>query len=312
MNHPNDPQKNIEASRTALAALSPARADDRGDWLAVGMCLHSVSDDLLADWDNWSEQSEKYRPSDCVTQWRSFKRERSGGRGLGTLVQMADTDSPGWRQRPPERPLPHRIRRQSPATAPTSQRPRQPSQTWATCREAVAVMDASLGKHSRHWTYLDYVWEPAGLAVRWDLPNGKKTSRPFSRTADGRWRIRAMDAPRPIYRLPNIRELGADDLVVVVEGEKCADSVVAIGLEATTSWGGSSAPRMTDWTPLAGRDVAIFPDNDTDGRKYARTVTGILQALDPPARVRIVELPGLAAKGDIADFIAARLTGQGN
>ena len=62
---------------------------------------------------------------------------------------------------------------------------------------------------------------------------------------------------------------------------------------------------MTDWSTLAGRDVAIFPDNDADGRKYARTVAGILQALEPPARVRIVELPGLEAKGDIADFIEA-------
>ena len=172
-------------------------------------------------------------------------------------------------------------------------------------------MDARMDKHSKHWEYLDYVWEPAGLAVRWDFPDGKKTVMPFARTRDGRWRIGAMDDPRPIYRLPYIRALGADDPVAVVEGEKCADDVVSVGMEATTSSGGASAAHKTDWTPLAGRDVAIFPDNDFDGRKYAHTVAGILQALDPPARVRIVELPGLDAKGDVADFIAARRTGKG-
>jgi len=315
MNHLNDPQKNIETARAALGALLPPRADDRGDWLAVGMCLHYVSDDLLADWNAWSGQSEKHRPGECARQWRSFKRHRNGGRGLGTLVQMADTDNPGWREHSADRPRSDTRRRNTPATQTTPQKPqkpRQPSQTWATCREAVAVIDARMGNHSQYWTYLDYVWELAGVAVRWDFPDGKKTIRPFARTRDGRWRLGAMDAPRPLYRLPDIRMLGADVPVAIGEGEKCADSLVSVDMQATTSTGGASAAHKTDWSPLAGRDVAIFPDNDADGRKYARAVTGILQALDPPARVRIVELPGLADKGDIADFIEARRTGQGN
>jgi hypothetical protein len=168
-----------------------------------------------------------------------------------------------------------------------------------------------MGKHSQCWTYLDYVWEPAGLAVRWDFPDGKKTVMPFARTRDGRWRIGAMDALRPIYRQPYIRELGGDELVVICEGEKCVDALVSVGIQATTSAGGASAAHKTDWSPLAGRDVAIFPDNDTEGRKYARTVAGILQSLDPPARVKIIELPGLADKGDVADFITTRRTEQG-
>jgi len=172
-------------------------------------------------------------------------------------------------------------------------------------------MDARMGKHSQCWTYLDYVWELAGLAVRWDFPDGNKTVMPFARTRDGRWRIGAMDAPRPLYRLPYIRALGEGDPVAICEGEKCADSLVTVGMESSTSAGGASAAHKTDWSPLAGRDVAIFPDNDTDGRKYARTVAGILQALAPPARVKIVELPGLADKGDIADFITTRRTEQG-
>ena len=306
MSFSKDHHSDVATARAALAALSPSRADDRDDWLSVGMCLHSVGDELQPDWKAWSQRSEKYRPRDCRKQWRSFKRGRPGDRGLGTLIEMADTDSPGWWQRLPERPLPHPTQRHRPATSPAPQKPCKPSRTWATCKEAVKVMEASMGKHTKFWTYLDCEWQPVGASVRWDLPDGEKTFRPFARTADGRWRLGAMDEPRPIYRLPDIRELGADDPVVVVEGEKCAIAVSGIGVEATTSSGGASAARKTDWSPLAGRDVAIFADNDADGRKYARTVTAILQVLNPPARVRIIELPDLEAKEDVANFIDAR------
>jgi len=75
-----------------LSALGPYRADDYDDWLAVGMALHSVSDCLLSEWDNWSRQSSKYQPGCCEKKWKSFKGQ---GVALGTLGQMAKQD--GWR-----------------------------------------------------------------------------------------------------------------------------------------------------------------------------------------------------------------------
>ena len=52
--------------------------------------------------------------------------------------------------------------------------------------------------------------------------NGDKVIRPV--TWDGtRWRLKAMPAPRPLYKLPDIIKC-ADWPVVVVEGEKCADA----------------------------------------------------------------------------------------
>jgi predicted P-loop ATPase len=83
----------IDRARSYLAALSPARAHDYDDWLAVGMALHSIGDDaLLDDWEQWSAQSDKHKPSDCQRKWRSFKRS---GITLGTLGDMAKKD--GWR-----------------------------------------------------------------------------------------------------------------------------------------------------------------------------------------------------------------------
>jgi predicted P-loop ATPase len=93
-------------ARSYLEALSGSRADDYDDWLAVGMALHSVGDDsLLDDWEHWSAQSGKHKPSDCQRKWRSFKKS---GISLGTLGDMAKKD--GWRsqRREPSRTTPSR------------------------------------------------------------------------------------------------------------------------------------------------------------------------------------------------------------
>jgi len=88
-------------ARSYLDALASSRADDYDDWLAVGMALHSVGDDaLLDDWEQWSAQSGKHKPSDCQRKWKSFKKS---GISLGTLGDMAKKD--GWRphRREPQR-----------------------------------------------------------------------------------------------------------------------------------------------------------------------------------------------------------------
>lgn len=80
-------------ARSYLDALGSGRADDYDDWLAVGMALHSLGDEsLLSDWEHWSGQSPKHKPSDCQRKWASFKKS---GISLGTLGDMAKKD--GWR-----------------------------------------------------------------------------------------------------------------------------------------------------------------------------------------------------------------------
>jgi len=66
--------------------------------------------------------------------------------------------------------------------------------------------------------------------------------------------------------------LAADDSgkpVYVVEGEKAAEALRRLGLTVTTSAGGSAAAEKTDWSPLAGRTVVVWPDLDESGRRYA-------------------------------------------
>jgi hypothetical protein len=77
---------------SALAALSLSRADSRGDWIRVGMALHSFDDSLLAEWDRWSQQSSKYREGEPARKWQSFHRS---GVTVRSLFWMAIEN--GWK-----------------------------------------------------------------------------------------------------------------------------------------------------------------------------------------------------------------------
>jgi hypothetical protein len=54
---------------------------------------------------------------------------------------------------------------------------------------------------------------------------------------------------------------------------------------------------------LRGADVVILPDNDEPGHNHADAVGASLKGI--AAAVRVLKLPGLAAKGDIMDFAKA-------
>ncbi len=171
-----------------------------------------------------------------------------------------------------------------------------------TMTQAVAAMAARRGTPAAGvWRYADATGRIIGAAVRFDIREGGKVVLPVS-LQSGRWEARAMRAPRPLYGLPT---LSGAARIVVCEGEKAADAAVAMGCIATTSAGGSSAADKTDWSPLAGRDVVLVPDNDAPGRTYMERVKTLLAALTPAPTVRLVELPGLPKSGDTVEFIAA-------
>jgi hypothetical protein len=167
------------------------------------------------------------------------------------------------------------------------------------------------GTAVRHWSYRDAAGSEAFRVLRIDYraPAGSKAKsyRPCHKTSDGRWLLARPAAPLPLYRLPALLAAPPQATVTLLEGEKCADLATAIGLPcATTSAHGAKAPQLTDWSPLAGRRVAILGDEDKDGAGYAAQVHALLIALDPPADVEIVRLPALSEGEDIEQFIDAR------
>ena len=85
---------------------------------------------------------------------------------------------------------------------------------------------------------------------------------------------------RPLYNIPNIL---ASDRVVWVEGEKCADALNRAGYTATCTIGGAGAltkkpaPQF-DFSPLQGKELILWPDNDTGGKKLADLIQDLALA----------------------------------
>lgn len=135
-------------------------------------------------------------------------------------------------------------------------------------------------------------------------------------TGEARWKQRAMPAPRPLYGLPDIAN--STGQVIIVEGEKAADAARRIlpDIQVTTWAGGSKAIGKTDWSPLAGRKVVIWPDCDSQtdktgewrayqeqpGMAAALAIADILAELDAQTRIVAVPYPGMIDNGwDLAD-----------
>jgi putative DNA primase/helicase len=102
------------------------------------------------------------------------------------------------------------------------------------------------------------------------------------------------------YRLPQIIQAKA---VFIVEGEKDAEALAALGLAATCNAQGAGKWRAEYNRHFAGKRVCILPDNDDPGRKHARDVARQLHGLTEV--VKVIELPGLPPKGDVSDWLAA-------
>lgn len=132
---------------------------------------------------------------------------------------------------------------------------------------------------------------------------GEKWIRPMKLNGQG-YTLGEPEFPdgKPLYHLGELAARTTDD-VFVVEGETCADALEKRGILTTTSGGADSAEKA-DWDIIAGRTVAIWPDNDEAGRHYAETVAGILRGLGCTVRMVDVDALGLPPKGDAVDWLA--------
>ncbi len=182
----------------------------------------------------------------------------------------------------------------------------QPRTTYESIEAAGAAMAKRFrGRFTAHWPYHNADGTEAFVVLRFDAckaSKGGKTYRPIHRDGAG-YNEGDPPGPLPLYRLPELLARPTE-LVCVCEGEKAADAAVSIGLLTTTSAHGAKSADKTNWGPLAGRDIVNLPDNDADGEKYSEAVARMLLNLNPPAKVRVVRLPGLPIKGDLADYVS--------
>lgn len=217
-----------------------------------------------------------------------------------------------------------------PATTPAASPERQPGpppgydaplppKSWPTLRDLVAAqrnVDAT-------YAYTHPDTGRVDLAVLKIMPPGGKKEFRQCHETDAGWVMKKPKGLQPIYNRTRIRQAKE---VIVVEGEKCVHALTEFGYTATTSPGGCSKGRAAeaDWTPLAGKTVYLWPDNDTPddsgfsgGIEHMKAVAGELEKLNPvptvlwidPATLKLPAENGpdvpMPPKGDAADLIAA-------
>ena len=121
-------------------------------------------------------------------------------------------------------------------------------------------------------------------------------------TGDGRWEWGLGDIEPVLYRLPELIEAAAQGKrICVVEGEKDVDTLASSGYPATTSPMGAGKWHDRYAAELAKTSVVVIPDNDDTGRAHAQTVANSLFAHG--CSVKVVELPGAGAKGDVTEWL---------
>ncbi|QTG98281.1 AAA family ATPase [Wolbachia endosymbiont of Rhagoletis indifferens] len=158
----------------------------------------------------------------------------------------------------------------------------------------------TLGQPTASWNYYDESDQVIVTVYRYNTDSGKRYL-PF----DVKRSSFTLPETRPLYNIPGIVK---SDKVILVEGEKCADALIEQGMTATTAMLGANAPiEKTDWSPLKGKHVIIWPDNDEPGKQYAEKVVKKLTFLGVLS-LTLLEIPENKPKGwDSADGIEEKM-----
>jgi putative DNA primase/helicase len=195
-------------------------------------------------------------------------------------------------------PTEAKVERWQSVPPPANQPP--PSKIWSNKHKRLLPVSAS-------WAYRDA--SGALLAYRCRIEqDGKKQIITLLWSAEGRWRQRTLPNPKPLYGLEFLAS-NPEARILIAEGEKATDAGRRLlsgdeGDWLALSWAdGSNAFALSDWTPLAGREVVIWPDNDAPGEAAALAIADILKGLG--CAVRIVCPKPTWPKGyDLADLEA--------
>lgn len=157
-----------------------------------------------------------------------------------------------------------------------------------------------LGEIDRTYEYRDASGKIVFEVVRYRNPKDFRQRRPDPKSRGGyAWDLRGVETF--LYNLPALAKSPGQG-VIVVEGEKDVENLSKVGLLGTCNPMGAGKWKAHHAKDLAGRSVAIIPDNDELGRTHASLVA--LSVHKVAKVVKIVHLEGLPPKGDVSDWLA--------
>jgi len=114
----------------------------------------------------------------------------------------------------------------------------------------------------------------------------KQKYAPFTLNPDSSWSMKRPEGSLPIYYTNKY----PDKAIIINEGEKALRGCEAIYEGDSCTWhGGVNSWEKADWSPIFGREVVIFPDNDEAGIKCANELSRYLK--ENQCRVKVVQPP---------------------
>lgn len=152
---------------------------------------------------------------------------------------------------------------------------------------------------SEHGNTLFYIarYEPKSA-------NDKKQFAPWSwSTSKHSWVMKGWANERPLYGL-ELLSSDANKPILIVEGEKAADAARSIAghTYCVVTWsGGAQAWNKTDWRPIYGRTILIWPDADKPGVKAAHDIAADLY--DHTKQIKIIDVSDKPDGWDAADAV---------
>jgi DNA primase len=107
-----------------------------------------------------------------------------------------------------------------------------------------------------------------------------------------------------LYHLPPVRAaIQRGEPIDVVEGEKDAGALQALGLTATCNAMGAGKWQPSYSAALHGANVVVLPDNDPPGHQHTREICAALAGV--AGRCKIVPLHTDALHSDVSDWLHA-------
>ena len=240
-------------------------------------------------------------PGGCYCNQCGGKNQQGGGMtGMDLLLRVT-----GWDFKQAVARIEQHLGLPSPAvTAP--KKSKRPHRTPAA--PPAGTPPPALGSATGQWCYTDADGNQLFWVQRYN--KGPKSKIFVQRTwLDNQWHFPSNQdpfeshwpAPRPLYNLHKLTA-NPDAPVLVTEGEKSADAAAPLfPNHICIAWcGGTNNTHTADWSPLSGRTVILWPDNDDPGRQCMAKLAPRLQRLG--CTVSIVNPPtNTPPKWDLAD-----------
>ncbi len=181
--------------------------------------------------------------------------------------------------------------------------------TTSSPKNATAPPRPNLREPDKVYAYTDETGAVLFEVCRYSKPSKSFRQRRKANLADppektlGGYVYSVKGVPQVPYRLPELLEAVAlGHTIHVVEGEKDADNLRALGVPATTNaMGAGKWPQ--ELTPhFEGAQVVILPDHDEAGEAHLAVVGEALAGV--AASVRVLRLPDLSNHQDVSDWLA--------